>query len=96
MMLFKPGRFRSLLIPIAAGCCLIVPAQEIKDPNPPPGMPDGIHARATGGPDGFGYVWDDGVPFQEIDISGTGAFVILLFVSIPRIRRANRTEGRAP
>lgn len=27
---------------------------------------------ATGGPDAYGYIWDDGVPFSWIDITGTG------------------------
>ena len=48
---------------------------EIKDPNPPIGGPGGVASRATGGPDAYGYTWDDGVPFVGADITGTGTMV---------------------
>ena len=47
---------------------------EIKDPNRPTGL-SGTPARATGGPDAFGYTWDDSVPFVAADISGTGTAI---------------------
>jgi hypothetical protein len=49
-------------------------AQEIKDPNPGTGGPNGI-VRGPG-PDGFGYVFDTSVPYVAVDISGTGALVV--------------------
>ena len=48
---------------------------EVKDPNPPTGGPGGIASRATGGPDAYGYTWDDGVPFVNADITGTGTMI---------------------
>lgn len=47
-------------------------AQEIKGPDGNEGT--GIF-RGTGGPDAFGYIWDDGVPYQFVDISGTGTMI---------------------
>lgn len=48
---------------------------EVKDPNPPSGL-QGVAARATGGPDAFGYTYADQseatCPTQFIDITGTG------------------------
>lgn len=48
---------------------------EVKDPNPATGG-SGVPPRATGGPDAFGNTWDDSVPYQEIDITGTGTMVM--------------------
>ena len=71
----KFNHFRNML-----SCCLLTVcafglAQEIKDPNPPANNPGGGF-QGTGGPDAFGYTFDTGVPFQMIDISGTGALVV--------------------
>ncbi len=59
-----------LMVPLA-----VLAGGEVKDPNPAVGN-SGPLPRATGGPDGFGYVWHDqseaDVTFQWIDISGTG------------------------
>ena len=48
---------------------------EIKDPEPASGGAEGVMSRATGGPDAFGYVWDDSATFQAIDITTTGTMV---------------------
>ena len=54
----------------------LLDAAEIKDPNPPAPGQLGTTARATGGPDVFGYTFADGaepgVTFDWIDITGTG------------------------
>jgi hypothetical protein len=36
----------------------------------PPMEAAGISPQATGGPDDFGYTWDDSVPFNWIDVTG--------------------------
>jgi len=48
---------------------------EVKDATPATGG-NGTPARATGGPDAFGYTWDDSVPYGEIDITGTGTMIM--------------------
>lgn len=54
----------------------LLDAAEVKDPNPPAPGQIGTVARATGGPDTFGYTFADGaepgVTFDWIDITGTG------------------------
>lgn len=55
-----------------------VAAQEVKDPGTPVGA-DGPLPRATGGPDGYGYVWHDqgeaDVTYQWIEITSTGTLI---------------------
>jgi hypothetical protein len=45
-------------------------AGEVKDPNPPVAV-GGPLPEATGGPDAYGYIWSDEVPYQMVDISAT-------------------------
>lgn len=52
------------------------PPGEVKDAAPPAGGPGGVSNRGVGGPDLFGYTYDSGVPYQMIDISGSGALVV--------------------
>lgn len=55
------------------------PQPEVKQPNPPAESGPGTSPEATGGPDGFGYIFfdqADGCSFQFVDISASGTPVV--------------------
>jgi len=53
-------------------------AQNDADKEFDPAPTDGVTSRATGGPDIYGYTWDDGVAFDWVDISTPSRAVTFL------------------
>lgn len=77
----RTRRSRALLwvggLALLGGGALYVQAarEEVKDPGPPAAGAGGVAPEPRCGPDRYGYTCDAGVPFQFVDVSGTGVLV---------------------
>ncbi|MEM9293773.1 MAG: hypothetical protein AAGD01_19000 [Acidobacteriota bacterium] len=75
----KRGAIFAAMLMLVLSAGLSAQLSEVKDPNSPAGGSVGTDSEATGGPDGFGYTFEDSAeptcPFNFIDITGTGTSV---------------------